>query len=472
MPRPTVLLGLWMLTVAACESTTEPPPPEQEKCSPSNCSGCCTPAGHCSRGLEVSACGAGGQACMSCGAQERCALEGKCISIGPPDAGTPPPSCGATALTLVAGKAQVSGTTVNAERQAVGSCGGVDGSEAFFAFTLPQSIPSSTDVVITVASQDAAFQPVVYLRRDTCDSAGSELPEGCVAAHEPGATVQLHTQISSIGTYYVVVDGLSDRSGAFDLSIEVGTRAGKSCADVLPLPGSRFTVRSTYSNSGDAFAPNCGRAGGLDRVYQLVMTEPAYFSAWVEDDASGFYPTVVAVADLCGDREQVCASRPSSVLLSAGTHYVWLDRYLFANSDPSYLLRGELSRPLPGDSCSRARPLLFSNGAQGGTASETVQAEGLHEDGEWACGGENGTDVVYAFTTDRTLVFQGRATGSSGQSLPITVVRAACNPSSIVGCSASTLNIAELTAGSYFLWVDGLSESTGTVSLSASLTPP
>jgi hypothetical protein len=101
-----------------------------------------------------------------------------------------------------------------------------------------------------------------------------------------------------------------------------------------------------------------------------------------------------------------------------------------------------------------------------------VAAEGLHEDGEWACGGENGTDVVYAFTTERTLVFQGRATGSAGQSLPITVMRAACNQGSIVGCSASTLNIAELTAGSYFLWVDGLSESTGTVSLSASLTPP
>jgi hypothetical protein len=101
-----------------------------------------------------------------------------------------------------------------------------------------------------------------------------------------------------------------------------------------------------------------------------------------------------------------------------------------------------------------------------------VPAEGLHDDGNWACSGVNGTDIVYAFTTDRPLVFQGRATDPAGQSLPLTLVRTACNQSSIVGCSASTLDIAELAAGSYFLWVDGLSSSTGTVSLSASLTPP
>lgn len=474
MPRPTLLLGVWMMTLVACGSTTEPPPPAQEKCSPSNCSGCCTPEGRCSRGLEVSECGAGGMACTSCSSQERCTLDGQCTRIGPPDGGPPEPPCGATALTLVEGKAQVSGTTVNAERRAVGSCGGIDGSEVFFSFTLPQSISTSTDVVITVTPRDAAFQPVVYLRQDTCDSAGSEMYKACVAAHDPGATVLLHTRLSpsSNRTYYLVVDGLSDPSGAFDLSVEVGGRAGDGCADVLPLPGQRFTVRSTYSYAGDAFTPGCSQSGGSDRVYQLVMTEPAYFSARVEEDASAFHPSVVAVADLCGGREQVCTSRPDSVLLSAGTHYLWLDRYLFTNSDSSYVLRGQLSAPLPGDSCSRARPLLFSSGAQGGTASDTVPAEGQHEDGNWACGGMNGTDLVYSFTTDRTLVFQGRATDSAGQSLPLTVVRAACDQSSIVACSTSTLDIAELTAGSYFLWVDGLSASTGTVSLSASLTPP
>jgi hypothetical protein len=374
----------------------------------------------------------------------------------------------------VNGKAQVSGTTVGAGSQAVGACGGIDGTEVFYSFNLANTTANVTDVVITVTPRDAAFQPVVYVRQGTCDASQSELYQSCVAAHQPGATVQLHTRSNSpgSGTYYVVVDGLSATGGAFDLSVEIGGRSGNSCADVLPLPGRQFTVRGSYRNGDDTTKLSCNRAGSQDRVYRLETSEPSYLNARVED-GDGFYSSSLAVSSLCGGQELACSYALDSVLLPAGTHYLWLDRYLnyYSSENQGYILRADLTAPLPGDACAQARPLLFSNGVEGGTASEKVTAAGLHDDGNWSCY-SNGADLAYSFTTDRTLALRASATDSKGNTLSLNVVRAACTQDARVSCATSPLNIAELPAGSYFLWVDGLEPDSGTVSLDASLTAP
>ncbi|HEX8825642.1 MAG TPA: hypothetical protein VF794_37380 [Archangium sp.] len=474
MSRRIVVLGLvWALTQVACSST------EPDACGPVNCTGCCTASGLCARGVDAPTCGIGGAACKDCGALIQCGMNGQCIGPagtdggtsdagtdgGTLDAGAPPP-CGATALTLVNGKAQVSGTTVGAERQAIGSCGGIDGSEVLHSFTLTHD----TNVVITVTPRDTAFQPVVYLRQGRCDASQDELYQGCVAAHLPGATVQLQTLVTSpgSGTYFVVVDGLSDAGGAFDLSVETGSRTGDNCAGVLPLPGRQFTVRGSYRGADDSSKPSCNRAGSEDRVYRLDTSEPAYLRARVED-GDGFYSSVLALADLCGGQELACDYALDSVLLSPGSHYLWLDRHLNTSDNPGYILRAELTAPLPGDTCAQARPLVFSTGAQGDTATDKVTAAGLHDDGNWSCGVSNGADLAYAFTTDRKLAFHASATDSTGHALPLTLVRTACTPDARVACGTSSLDVAELPAGSYFLWVDGLHENSGTVSLTASL---
>jgi hypothetical protein len=326
-------------------------------------------------------------------------------------------------------------------------------------------------VVITVMPRDAAFQPVVYVRAGQCDAPRSELNQGCVAAHQPGATVRLQAMsgYASAGTYYVVVDGLSNTGGAFDLSVEVGGRAANSCADVLPLTGRQFTVRGSYSGADDSLKPSCGRAGGKDRVYRLETSEPAYLNARVED-AEGVYTSVLAVSDLCGGAERACGSSGmDSGQLPPGTHYIWLDRYVQSFEGAGYILRAELTPPPPGDACPQARPLVFSNGAQGGTAADAVESAVLHDDGDWGCSGSNAADLVYAFTTDRTLKLHASATDSVGHPLALTVVRAACTPEARVACGAPTLDIAELPAGNYFLWVDGFYRNSGTVKLSATL---
>ncbi|HEY0094106.1 MAG TPA: hypothetical protein VGB96_07270, partial [Archangium sp.] len=245
-----------------------------------------------------------------------------------------------------------------------------------------------------------------------------------------------------------------------------------SCADVLPLPGRQFTVRGSHRYGDDTTKLSCNRAGSQDRVYRLETSQPSYLSARVED-GDGFYSSSLAVSSLCGGQELACSYALDSVLLPAGTHYLWLDRYIpYSTSDnPGYILRANLTAPLPGDACAQARPLLFSNGVEGGTATDTVTAAGLHDDGNWSCY-SNGADLAYSFTTDRTLALRASATDSTGNTLSLNVVRASCTQDARVACATSPLNIAELPAGSYFLWVEGLKPDSGTVSLDASLTAP
>ncbi|MFL5351589.1 hypothetical protein [Archangium sp.] len=470
MSHRIVFIGLWALALIACGSTTQPPPTSTEaSCGPASCGGCCMASGRCERGLEVSACGVQGQACVDCSSQGACGLDGRC-KVSTPDAGTPdagvPLGCGAIALPLVNGKAEVSGTTVGAEQQAAGSCGGIDGHEVVYAFTVPSTAASSTDVVVTLTPRDAAFQPVVYLRQGRCDSPQSEPSKACVAAHQPGATVQLQTTRGyDSNTFYLVVDGQTETGGAFDLSVEVGGRSADSCADVLPLTGQRFTVRGTFSGADDAYRPSCDRAGGLDRVYRLETSELAYLHTSIDYDSS-IFSAAVAVSDVCGGTERACfGSKGSSSQLPPGTHYVWVD----ADTSTGYLFRGELVAPPPGDACAQAKPLVFSNGAQGGTATDTVDPTPLHDDWHQTCGGDDVMDVVYSFTTDRTLKLHASATTPAGYTRPLTLVGATCTPDAQVACGTAALDIAALPAGSYFLWVDGLYASLGPATLTVTL---
>lgn len=475
MSHRIVFIGLWALALVACGSTPEPSP-TPASCGPSSCGGCCTAGGRCERGVEVSACGVGGQACVDCGAQGACGQDGRCKGVTPPDGGTPPDAgepplgCGALSLPLVNGRAQVSGTTVGAAQQSVGSCGGVEGNEVVYAFTLPSTPRSDTPVVITVTPRDAAFQPVVYLRQGLCDSPRSELSQACVAAHQPGATLQLQTTSGAgSGTFFLVVDGLTPTGGAFDLSVEVGGHASDNCTDVLPLTGRQFTVRGTFSGADDAFKLSCYSSSSVDRVYRLETSEPGYLH--VRTEASDSYAPAVAVSDLCGGADLSCGAGagPGTDLgqLAPGTHYLWLER--ISSYTPSYLFRADFIAAPSGDACPQARPLVFSNGAQGGTATDAVEAAVLHDDWHKPCAGSDALDVVYTFTTDRTLKFHASATDSVGFTLSLTLTGAPCASGASVACGGTPLDVAELPAGTYYLWVDGFYRSAGTLKLTATL---
>lgn len=69
MHRP-LLIALALVFVTGCEPESSTPSPNT--CGPSNCAGCCAPDGSCQGGTVLTACGAGGAACQTCGTTQTC----------------------------------------------------------------------------------------------------------------------------------------------------------------------------------------------------------------------------------------------------------------------------------------------------------------------------------------------------------------------------------------------------------------
>lgn len=62
------LAGLVVALTASCGPAQAP----QQECSAATCEGCCTETGDCLAGTAVFECGAGGEACVSCAANQVC----------------------------------------------------------------------------------------------------------------------------------------------------------------------------------------------------------------------------------------------------------------------------------------------------------------------------------------------------------------------------------------------------------------
>jgi hypothetical protein len=152
--------------------------------------------------------------------------------------------------------------------------------------------------------------------------------------------------------------------------------------------------------------------------------------------------------------------------LSPGTYYLWRD-----TPGNSYELFAHLWEPVPGDTCAAARPLLFSDGENGGTATDTATTVGTFDNGGSRCGSSGALDVIYTFTTSRPLDFQAKAAGHA-----LTLRSATCTGTELA-CGIDTFTHRSLPPGTYYLWVDKRTSSTGIptgapFTLSATLTPP
>ena len=145
------------------------------------------------------------------------------------------------------------------------------------------------------------------------------------------------------------------------------------------------------------------------------------------------------------------------------SHYLWRD-----TPGDSYDLFAHLSDPILGDSCTYAKPLVFSNGAEGGTATDTATLKGLFDNQKPGCGNANTPDLVYTFTTSRELDLRASASGHT-----LSLRSATCNGAELV-CGTYNLVRGSLPPGTYYLWIDPRDSGSTELpfTLSASLTPP
>jgi hypothetical protein len=196
---------------------------------------------------------------------------------------------------------------------------------------------------------------------------------------------------------------------------------------------------------------------------------------------AGALQPVVSVRPTCTGSDRACASAVAGGTanlatgsLPAGTWTLWIDG---ANgSKGAWTLSASLTPPAPGDTCANLAALAFSGGADGGTATASGDTTGLFNDVALGCGGANGNDQNFTFTTARVLDLRATVTGS-GPLQPVVALRATCSGADRTCASAPAGGSANLVAGSlpagtWTLWVDGANGTNGPWSLSASLAPP
>ncbi len=141
---------------------------------------------------------------MACGAGTR-----------PPAAGGDGDSC-AKPLSL-SPSSDPKGTTVGLaddDGSFQSSCGGDGAPDVVYGF----SASKGAVVDVKVTPQDSSFQPIVKLRGAThgCES----LDDRCQAASAPGQKAEVTGfQVVTSGTQYVVVDGVGQSAGAFEVAL-------------------------------------------------------------------------------------------------------------------------------------------------------------------------------------------------------------------------------------------------------------
>ncbi|QRO03069.1 hypothetical protein JRI60_27385 [Archangium violaceum] len=498
------LLGLVLVafSLQACPSPDETPPPTSS-CA-STCEGCCRVDGRCMPGTALTVCGKSGNACQSCAG--RACVDGACAAVAdagstPPDAGTTPdagnvpdagnapdagqgsgdggvdagqpPDSGVDAgvvatgngcadpipIKVIDGGAQVVGDTSGHEDRGAGPCGGFGGRDVTY---LLQG-PSSGQLVVTVAPlTSGGLKPVVYMS-ELCDT-----PKYCVAAGTAGGTATLVIPAASSGKYYLWVDGAPGTAGSYSLTVNASAAVGESCGAPIPLPfgegEANVSVADTrWSNETRGSCETWTSSG--DHVYRLTVDRVQNLEVNVSAEV---FLGDTYLRSVCGGGELACSSSAgnSSVIrqqeLAPGTYYLWRD-----TPGDEYELYAHLSDPIPGDTCASARPLVFSKGEEGGTATVTTSLQGTFDNNTPGCGSSAQPDLVYTFTTSKPFDFRASA---SGQRLSL---RSATCTGQELGCGANGLALGQLPPGTYYLWIDNDSSGARTpFTLSASLSPP
>ncbi|MCY1041876.1 hypothetical protein OV208_11180 [Corallococcus sp. bb12-1] len=401
---------------------------------------------------------------------------------------TPPTPGDTCALALPLGLPPEGGTTVipgtltGAFNEHQSDCSLYVYEDRVYTFTLTE--PMSFIAEATNASGTKA--PTLTLRRGTCD--------GTVSTCTVGGSARSSIRDTSLaaGTYYLFVDKASYEDAPTDYSLKVSLGsmpAGDSCANALPLglptsgPG-QVTVQGDTGRFFHDLTPSCGapyvRREAPDAVYTFTTTEQMNLRLSTKALTPGFRPTV-SLRRGCGglDTDLRCAWTPtyspdtwtSYRDLPAGTYYVVVDGNETAHVG-DFELVARLSRSgQVGESCASPEPLTLSLGTHGRATLTRAFADSFDDHAD--CWGREGSDAVFAVSTDRPRRLHARATGSPAVTQPVLSVRRspcddtasqlACERASLDGLARASADLP--TGTSYLLVKSPLANPTGTFQL-------
>ncbi len=352
-------------------------------------------------------------------------------------------------IPLVAGSLNAS--TAHGESEHEGSCASSGSRELVYKLDLP----SRQRVTVEV---DPRFDAVLYVRKDDCADADSELVCNDDVGHERKSRID---EVFDPGTYYVFVDGYASESGVFHMTVALADTPtlAEVCQRSRPLQNG-VPSQGTTNGSFDFAHASCGdSAKGPDAVHRLDVGQRSRLRVVLHSD--DFAP-VVHLRRACADEasEVGCANTGGTDddaafvgVVDPGTYAVFADANE-RDTSGRYSLSAEVAPEqgsvAPGDACADALPL--ASRGEHAAAGDTFLAR---DDFAGKCGGVGAADVVYKVEVPRRSRVSARFTRQEGRHVFV-LMRTCGDRGSELGCGAAIDEI--LSPGTYWLAVDGARE--------------
>lgn len=356
-----------------------------------------------------------------------------------------------------------------ASDEVVSSCGTASGGGKDLLWTF--RLDATFDVRVTAKPSAASpAQPVVSLRRDC--QANQEL----ACADGLGGAASFLLKSLAPGSYTLVLDSYdAATSGRVDVTVDflpASLPPNETCATAAALPFDT-DVTVDLSTASDDLQVTCnGTANSGDAVYELTLSEARDLFVTATSTAN-LNPVLALRRAPCASGSQVtcfnAVTAGSETLvvrnLEAGTYFLVVERVGLAVG--AVTLRATTAVPSPppaNDTCAAPRAITFPAGST--TTSFTIDTSLATDSTAGSCNTEpTSPEVVYSLTLTASRRVSVTATAAQGAATaPVLYLRGtACDEASGVefGCErpalpAPTVLSAPLTAGTYFLFVEGL----------------
>jgi hypothetical protein len=353
------------------------------------------------------------------------------------------------------------GNTRRAEAENAGGCASSDSKELVYKL----DVPRRQRVVVEV---DPQFDSVLYVRRDECGDAESEVAcnddagSGKRGSSSKGSRID---EVLEAGTYWVFVDGYGSGAGSFRMNVQIADvpTLADACKQIHPLGPQK--ISGTLTGSFDHAHASCGAdAKGPDALHRFDLASRARVR--ITEHSADFTPAL-HLRKQCVDEHSEVACADSGVKADEATYTGVLDPgsyVLFADSADKdarghYTLETELGPEsgsgVRGDTCADAKTL---SGSDKNVEGDTFLAR---DDLTSKCGGggpvgQGAPDVVYRFDLARRSRVTAQFPSQEGNHVFV-LTRSCSDRAAELACGPILDEM--LAPGVYYLAVDGASQS-------------
>ncbi|MBI5543481.1 MAG: hypothetical protein HY901_06300, partial [Deltaproteobacteria bacterium] len=361
-------------------------------------------------------------------------------------------------------------------------CQGGNGNDLVYDLELPAS-QGPKDLHITLVSADPQGLPLLYVRKGSCMDTDPSNEIACDSSSTQGE-VSVRLRSAQPDHYFIWVDGLNRNAGPFTLTVQIADPeappandgcgvAGEGAAQVvLDASGHGVVQASTLEAfTSDSDQASCGTATGRDLVYAVDTTgmgeRDLKASLTFQSNTNPILYLWAQCDPQAAENELDCAyswGGTATLLgrrLAEGRYFLWVDQK--AGEEGPFELAVDVTVP-PASPCSAPVLVDLSTGhavVDGSTVNTANTTQGL-------CGGKLGNDAVFQLTLAQRQRLKVLVTPHPdsldysptvylrGTDCPdeAAAMQLACAKGAVPGDSVA-LEVKNLAAGTYYLWVDG-----------------